>query len=177
MSKELKIKIARIFSFIFVVGLSLYIYIIRDQAVKYALLGIPGVFLISFLAYATVLLPAPGIAVVFTMGSVYPPLSVAIAAGIGAALGELVGYLAGFSTQGIIEKSDLYQKLSYWMGKNGPLTIMIISIIPNPFFDFAGLIAGALKMPVWKFFLCCCVGEIIKMLIIAYTGFTLLDPP
>ena len=50
------------------------------------------------------------------------------------------------------------------------LTILVLSAIPNPFFDLAGAAAGALKMPLPKFLLWCWIGETIKMLIFAYAG-------
>jgi membrane protein DedA with SNARE-associated domain len=61
------------------------------------------------------------------------------------------------------------------MRKNGPLTILILSAIPNPFFDLAGLAAGALKMPVVKFFFWCLIGETIKMTIFALAGMNLIE--
>lgn len=131
-----------------------------------------GIFLITFLAYATVILPAPGIAVVFTWGSVFHPIGIAIAASAGAALGEITGYLAGFSGQAVIEKTTVYDRVTTFMEKNGGLTIMILALIPNPFFDLAGVAAGATKIPLPKFLLWCWMGELIKMMFFAYAGAT-----
>ena len=170
MSAKARITLARIASLLAVVVISIYIFSIRDQAEQLAIYGYPGIFLLAFLAYATVLLPAPGIAVVFTMGSVFNPLYVALAAGAGAALGELSGYLAGFSGQVLAERVDLYNRLEKWMRFNGGLTIVLLSAIPNPLFDLAGLTAGALKMPVPKFLAYCWIGETIKMLLFAFAG-------
>lgn len=164
------LKIGRILALIFVIAISVYIFSIRDQAEELAAYGYPGIFLLSFLAYATVLLPAPGIAVVFAMGAVFNPLGVALAAGAGAALGELSGYLAGFSGQAVVERADVYVRLSRWMQKNGPLTIIFLSAVPNPLFDLAGVAAGALKMPVHRFLVWCWLGETIKMMIFAFAG-------
>jgi membrane protein YqaA with SNARE-associated domain len=122
-----------------VILISVYIFSIRDQAAKLAIYGYPGIFLISFLAYATVILPAPGIAIIFTMGTIFNPLAVGLAAGAGAALGELVGYLAGFSGQAVVERADQYERLTRWMQKNGGLTVFLLALIPNPFFDLAGV--------------------------------------
>lgn len=169
------LKVARILALVAVVAITVFIYSIRDQAAQLAIYGYPGIFLISFLAYATVLLPAPGVAVVFAMGAVFNPVGVAIAAGTGAALGESVGYLAGFSGQGVAERADIYDRLTVWMQKNGPLTILLLAAIPNPFFDLAGLVAGALKMPYLRFLFWCWFGQVIKMLFFAYLGNTSLD--
>lgn len=166
---------ARILAFVAVIGITLLIYSVRDQAAKLAVYGYPGIFLVSFLAYATVLLPAPGIAVVFAMGAVFHPIGVALAAGTGAALGETTGYLIGFSGQGVVERADIYEKLTIWMQRNGPLTVFLLAAIPNPFFDMAGVVAGALKMPYLKFIFWCWCGQVIKMLAFAYAGAASLD--
>jgi membrane protein YqaA with SNARE-associated domain len=158
-----------------VIVITIYVYTLRDRADQLEIYGYPGIFILSFLAYATVLLPAPGVAVVFTMGTVFNPIAVGIAAGAGAALGELTGYLAGFSSQAVIEHAKVYDFLIRWMRRNGPLTILILSAIPNPFFDLAGVAAGALKMPVVKFFFWCLVGETIKMTIFALAGKNLIE--
>jgi membrane protein YqaA with SNARE-associated domain len=166
--------IARILALIIVIAISAYVYSIRDQADRFAAYGYPGIFFIAFLSYATVILPAPGIAVVFTMGAIFNPFWVALSAGAGAALGELSGYLAGFSGQAVIERSSVYTRFSSWMRKNGPLTVLVLSAVPNPLFDIAGVAAGALKMPLRRFLFWCWLGETIKMLALAYLGERLL---
>jgi len=165
-----KLTLARILALIFVIGISVYIYMLGDQAAKYAIYGYPGIFLIAFMAYATVILPAPGVAIVFAAGAVLHPLGVGLAAGAGATLGEMVGYLAGFSGQAVIERADIYARMTGWMMRNGPLTIFLFSMIPNPVFDVAGMAAGALKMPIPKFLIWCFLGETLKMTALAYLG-------
>jgi membrane protein DedA with SNARE-associated domain len=104
------------------------------------------------------------------MGGVLNPIFVALAAGAGAALGELSGYLAGYSSQVLAEKVGVYQRLVHWMDKNGPMTVLVLSAIPNPFFDLAGAAAGSLKMHYPKFLLWCWLGQTIKMLFFALLG-------
>lgn len=174
MNPRLRLTILRVLALVFVLGISIVVFLIRDQAEQLQGYGYLGVFLIAFLAYATVLLPAPGVAVVFSWGSIFNPAGIALAAGAGAALGEISGYLAGFSGQAVIEKVAIYQRLTSFMQKNGALTILLLSVIPNPFFDLAGATAGALKMPLSKFLLWCWIGETIKMFMFAYAGATSL---
>ncbi len=165
----------RILALVFVIGLSIYIYSIRNDAQKLIFLGYPGIFLLSFLAYATVILPAPGLAIIFTMGGVLGrPLIVAIIASLGATIGEMIGYLAGFTGGVTAENNPTYQKIRRWMERYGIFTIVVLAAIPNPFFDVAGIAAGALKISTKKFIFWCWVGQIIKMLIFAYGGSGLL---
>lgn len=170
--------IARVIALIFVIAITLFIiFLPEEQAEKIASYGYLGIFLISILANATVIIPAPGLVIVFGMGAKFSPLLVGLAAGAGATIGELSGYLAGFSGQSILEHQKRYEQIMHWMRKNGPLTIAVLAFIPNPFFDLAGMISGAFKMPVFKFLFFALLGKIAKMLIFAYAGAGILNAP
>ncbi len=175
MTKDRQKTILRIISFLAVVGISIFIFLIRDKASQLTALGYPGIFIISILANATVILPAPGVAIVFTMGSVFNPLYVGIIAGIGSAIGELSGYMAGYSGQAVIEHGGIYDRIHPLMENYGSATIFVLAAIPNPFFDLGGIAAGALKMPIRTFLTWCILGKIIKMLLFAYAGALSLD--
>jgi uncharacterized membrane protein YdjX (TVP38/TMEM64 family) len=170
MNPQLRLTLLRILALVVVIGISVFIFSIRDKAEQFQGYGYLGVFIVAFLAYATILLPAPGIAIVFTWGSVFNPAGIALAAGAGATLGEISGYLAGFSGQAIIEKVEIYKRMSQFMKKHGGKAVLLIAAFPNPFFDIAGAAAGALKMPLLKFIFWCWLGETIKMFIFAYAG-------
>ena len=167
--------VARILAILVVIALTIYIYSIRDKAEELAVYGYPGIFLLSFLTNATVLLPAPGIAVVFAMGAIFNPFYIALAAGAGGALGELSGYLAGFSGQAVIERTNIYERFHGWIEKNGFPAVLILAAIPNPFFDAAGIAAGILKMPLLRFLLAVWIGVTIKMFLFAWIGSTSLS--
>jgi membrane protein YqaA with SNARE-associated domain len=169
-SAEFKKNLLRVLALIFVIGLSVFLVSIRDQITRFAALGYPGIFLTALLANATVLFPAPGAAIVFSMGAVFNPLGVALAAGIGGGLGEISGYLAGLSGQAIIERMDMYNRVAPQIKKYGPFGVFVFACIPNPLFDIVGISAGALKMPFWSFVLAAIAGNIIKMALFAYAG-------
>jgi uncharacterized membrane protein YdjX (TVP38/TMEM64 family) len=133
-------------------------------------LGYPGIFLVSMLANATLILPIPGVLFTSAMGAVFNPFWVAVAAGSGASIGEISGYLAGFSGQGIVERTKWSDRIESWMRKYGGITIFVMALIPNPLFDVAGITAGALKMPFYQFFLFCLLGKVLKMMAFAYGG-------
>ncbi len=161
---------ARILTLVAVIAITIYIYSIRDKVQDLERWGLPGIFLLSILGNATIILPAPVIAISYIMGAVFNPVGVALATGTGSAIGELTGYMAGFSGQGIAEQTPIYNKLEAWTERYGGLTITILALIPNPIFDIAGAAAGALKMPVLKFLLWAWIGKTIKMFIFAYAG-------
>lgn len=158
-----------------VAAVTYYVFTIRDQAAHLTAYGYPGIFLISVLANATIILPAPGIAVVFAMGSVFNPALVGLVAGLGAAIGELSGYAAGVGGQSAIERTHLHNRILPLMHRYGALTTFVLAAVPNPFFDLAGMAAGALKMPVRTFLLWCLLGKVVKMLAFAYTGAYSID--
>jgi membrane protein DedA with SNARE-associated domain len=160
----------RILALFAVIGITLYVFSIRNRVEQFAVLGYPGVFLIALLANATVLLPAPGVAVIYAMGAIFNPFAVGLAAGTGGALGEVSGYLAGFSGQAVIERMDMYGRIQPWVKKYGGWAILVLSAIPNPFFDVAGIAAGIAKMPLRTFLLFTWIGQLIKMTLFALAG-------
>ena len=163
--------ILRILALVAVVGITLFFYSIRDRIEEFQQWGYPGVFLIALLANATVLLPAPGVAVIYAMGGIFSnPFGVGLAAGLGGTIGELSGYLAGFSGQAVVERMDIYNRIKPWVDKYGGWAILVLSAIPNPFFDLAGIAAGIAKMPLQTFLLFSGIGQLIKMTTFAWAG-------
>jgi uncharacterized membrane protein YdjX (TVP38/TMEM64 family) len=174
MNNKRRLNLLRLFTLVGVVALIAVLFIFRDQVIKLQNYGYAGIFLISIAANATIIIPLPGVAFTTAMGAIFNPIGVAVAAGLGAAIGELTGYLAGFSGQAIVERVDLYERLTKWMRGHQNLAylmIIILAFIPNPIFDLAGMASGALKLPLWKFLIACAIGKIIKMLMFAYAGY------
>lgn len=132
--------------------------------------GYLGAFLISLTLNATVVLPAGNFFIIATLGAALPSATlVGIIGGLGAAIGEFTGYAAGYSGQAIIQKRQLYVRLEAWMKRWGSLTIFFLSAAPL-FFDLAGIAAGALRFPIWKFFIACWLGRTVLYLAIAWAG-------
>ena len=169
------VTVLRILALAVVIGITFYIYSIRERVDEFAAYGYPGIFVIMLMANATVILPAPGVAVVFAMGNIFNPLWVALAAGTGGAIGELSGYLAGFSGQAVVENTPAYDRITPWVQKYGVWAILVLSAIPNPFFDLAGIAAGVAKIPIGKFLFFCWIGQLIKMTMFAYAGAYSID--
>ncbi len=152
---------------------SIFLYLNRHEIQRFESYGYPGIFLVSLLSNSTIIFPLPGVLITSAMGAVFNPFWVAVTAGLGAALGEISGYLAGMAGKFVVEKKDWYDKIMQAMQKYGAWIILVLAIIPNPFFDLAGIAAGVLHVPLWKFLLFCGIGKIIKMLIFSYSGFSL----
>ena len=171
--EKIKNNLPRIVGILFVIGLSVYIYEIRDQAKQFAQYSYGGIFLFSFLANATIFLPAPSLLFVFAMSGVFHPLGVAIAASLGATLGEMTSYIAGFSGNAVIDNIQTYRKISDWMIQHKKfigLFILLLAFFPFPLMDLVGIASGALKIPLSTFLPYCFAGKLLKMLAVAYAG-------
>jgi membrane protein YqaA with SNARE-associated domain len=152
------------------IAITLGIYLLRNQIENFPIYGYPAVFLISLIGNATIILPTPSMAVVFGLGGALNPVLVGIIAGLGSALGELTGYLAGVGGRAVVEDRKLYVRIEKWMRKHGVLVIFLLALVPNPAFDVGGMIAGALRMPVWQFVLAAWAGKGLRLVIFALGG-------
>jgi membrane protein YqaA with SNARE-associated domain len=165
----------RVLALMTVIAITVAGYLLRDEIENLEVLGYPGIFFISLISNATVVLPAPGFIVTIIAGSIFNPILVALAAAAGAALGELTGYLAGYSGRGVFERAPSYDRLEELMKEYGGWTVLVLAATPNPLFDIAGAAAGALRMPVLSFLLWAFAGKLIKMLVLAYAGALSID--
>lgn len=152
---------------VFGIIIAAIVLLFSDRIAELSAYGYIGVFLISLLSSATILIPAPGWAVVIALSKTLDPYILGIAAGVGSGLGEMVGYEVGNGARRLIDKNDNNIKA---IEKYGAVAIFFLAFIPNPLFDVAGLAAGALKMPMWKFLLATVSGRILRFFLLAYLG-------
>ena len=172
------------------VFLALLLILNRDIVQQLSGYGYFGLFFISALGGATVLVPVPMLAVQFAMGgvlspwfgpSIIAPVFVGLVSSLGETLGALsiymTGYGGGASLQNIRERgahgrlAKAYIRLMNLMEKRGGWTIFIISAIINPFFYPVSLAAGAMRLGIRKYFLIAFAGKMIKCTAIAYAGY------
>ncbi|MDD4875705.1 MAG: VTT domain-containing protein [Dehalococcoidales bacterium] len=138
-----------------------------EQMEKY---GYLGVFLISLLFNASVFLPSGNIFILSVFGAVLPSaVLVGVVGGAGAAIGEMTSYIAGYSGHGIAQRTSMYSRIEGWMRRWGSLTIFIMALIPFVF-DLAGIIAGVLRYPFWKFLLFSLLGRTLLYIGVALAG-------
>jgi membrane protein YqaA with SNARE-associated domain len=138
--------------------------------INWALLGhygYVGVFLITLLASGALVVPVPYLGVIVVAGMFLNPIAVALVAGVASALGELTGYILGKSGRAILPKNRLYFAMESRMKRFGVLVIFVAAAVPNPFFDVAGILAGATKLPVWMFLAATFFGKTLRFLLLA----------
>ncbi len=151
-------------------GATFLILFYAPEIRRFSRFGYPGIFFISLVANASIALPIPSLAVTFGMGAVLQWPLVGLAAGIGEALGETTGYLAGYTGSALIENRGIYLRMHDWMERHGMLTIFVLSVVPNPIIDLAGIAAGASKYEFHKYFLALWLGKTIKTMAFAWAG-------
>ncbi|HSB47573.1 MAG TPA: VTT domain-containing protein [Candidatus Bilamarchaeum sp.] len=134
-------------------------------------LGYVGAFLIALLSSATIIFPAPGWAVIAAMSASFDPLLLGLAAGLGSAIGELSGFVAGDGVRDILSTRIKESKqIEEIVRKYGVFAIGFFAFIPNPLFDVAGVIAGGLKIEWWKFLVACAAGRVLRYVLLAMAG-------
>ncbi len=165
------LRVVQALTLLIILGASLAAVYFRDHLQELAEYGYLAVFLVSLISNATVILPLPGLAVSSLLGGVFNPWLVGLVAGVGQALGELSGYMLGYSGQGLVDRGPTYERIAGWMSRHGGWTIFVLALIPNPVFDLGGVVAGALRFPVWKFLLSCSAGKVLKNIAFALAGY------
>lgn len=131
------------------------------------------VFVITLLSNAGIFVPVYiHVSIMITVAQYWNPVLVALTASVAGTLGEMSGYYAGYLGKRFIlaENAPGYERLVGWMKRYGPWGIFLISLQPILPFDVAGLLAGASKIPVWKFLLPCWAGRFPKYLLACYLG-------
>ena len=143
----------------------------RELVQRFSQWGYLSSFLISLIGSATVILPAPGLALILALGAHLNPVLLGIVAGCGSGLGELSGYLAGKAGRNLVSSEGRFNAFLHQMTTRftSP-ALFILAILPLPIFDFAGILAGALRIPVLQFLAVVISGKIIKHALAAYLG-------
>lgn len=135
--------------------------------------GYLGIFAISLVSSASIILPVPYFAFVFAAGAVMNPVLVGIAGGLGAAIGELTGFVIGAGGKHALKKKHekLLKKAESWAEKHGFFAIIILfAATPLPD-DVIGILSGALGYNPKKFFLAALIGKLALNLALAFGGF------
>src|SRR5688572_30257581 len=154
----------------FALGLSVLIYLNYDRLGDLKEFAYLGAFIAMLVGNATVILPVPGLIIVYILGGTLNPFLLGLAAGPGAAIGEMTGYLTGYGGSALIDNTRLYARIKGWMEKYGLVVISLLAAIPNPAFDMAGIVAGSLRVKWWQFLIAAAIGKTIQATLIALAG-------
>ena len=149
-------------------GVSMVLLLALGITQGWGMSGYLGVFGFSVLANAMLFLPS-GRGVVMIAGAlVLNPLAVAVLTGMGGAIGELTGYALGRSTRKVVKKGKMPAWLDRIAERHMAVTILAISIIPNPFVDVIGIVAGRVGYPVGRFLAYSMAGKVVQSIAFVY---------
>ena len=141
----------------------------RDAINDIGFVGYPGVFFLSLLSSGGFIFPVPGVASACALSLVLVPAFVGALNGVGETIGETTGYAVGYGSRAAIEQRRFYVKAKEWMDRRGMLVLFVLSIVPNPVFDFVGIAAGSTRFPFRRFVVTVFAGKMLKGLIVSYT--------
>lgn len=156
-------------------------------------LGYPGIFLANFFGTATGFIPVPGLTaagqtlIVVGADKLWWP-GVVVAGASGMTLAESTAYLTGSIGRGIAEERQMPLKgrlgkaahrtagwVDWAMAHYGSATLLVLSAVPNPLFEFAGITAGAVRMNFWRFLLAVAIGKTFRVILLVIIGDALID--
>jgi membrane protein DedA with SNARE-associated domain len=142
----------------------------KNFALQY---GYVGIFLISLLGAASVLVPIPSTVVIFILSSqpAFDPFLIAVFASTGAAVGEFSGYFIGLGGRKVIgekykKKMDILTKL---FQRFGPIVIFVFALTPLPD-DLIFIPLGVMRYRPLHAFIPTLLGKFVSNLIVAYAG-------
>ena len=141
-------------------------------------IGYGGLWIVSFIAAGSVILPIPGPAAVCITAApdlALTPRYIGIVSGSAEALGEMTGYMAGLSGRSFLERRRYYSRFHSLLVRRGGTILFVGAIIPNPFFDVLGIAAGSIGYPIKRFLGVVFIAKSIKSTGIAYLCFLGID--
>ncbi len=141
--------------------------------------GYLGLFLVSIIANATILLPLPLDFLVLLLAglskSIIDILIIGFICGVGSAIGEMSAYIIGLmgikSAEKILKKEiNKLNEIEKKLRSSGSVFVFLGALTPFPF-DLIGVSAGIIKFDPKRFFLAAAMGKIIRYELLAIAGF------
>ncbi len=167
-------KVLAVVMFFLSLALSVSFFVFKDFFREATSLGLLGLFIINFVSGASLFFPTPAFLTVIAGGNLYNPLIVAVISSLGATLGDMVGFVFGFSGRKIVNHKLSAKKwfiiLEKHFKKHGGWITFILAVIPNPFFDALGILAGVLNYSPKRFFLIMFMGRLLRYALLAEFG-------
>lgn len=142
--------------------------------------GYAALFAAGVLASVTLFLPVPMIGMVFLAAAFLNPFGAGLAAAAGISAGLWPTYFAGTAGAGAIESVErsrnavvrgITSRVLGWFRTRPVWASFVLAAIPNPIFDWAGVMAGAAGVPFRQFLVGSFAGKSVQMIGIALIGY------
>jgi membrane protein YqaA with SNARE-associated domain len=133
-------------------------------------LGLIGVLVAAMLSHLTVVARDMFIPLFLPLASVYHPVVLGTAAGVGAAIGEVTTYFLGWGVaESINEMSSAEDKIAHWINKYGLWAVLLVALTPLPDTPIV-ILAGSRKLPFAKLAIVEVIGKSILYSVGAVMG-------
>lgn len=143
-----------------------------------ALYAYGGVFVLTMLTSATVVIPAfSALPLAVAVATTFDPTWVALAMALGGTIGETTAYVVGYLGGGKMARTRPpgYVRAERWMRRYGVWAVLLVSAVPVLIYDLIGIAAGVLRLPLWKFWLFTFAGRFPRHMVEIYTGGKILQ--
>lgn len=136
--------------------------------------GYLGIFFVSFLGSASIVIPIPYTIIIFSMGSlrILDPFLIAISGATGSAMGEFFGYFLGYYGRGIVGE-ERRKKMNFVLrvfSRYGAISIFLFALTPLPD-DLLFIPLGMMRYSLLKVFVPSFIGKLLMCSILAYGGY------
>ena len=151
-------------------AIMIIVFFFRNRFKHLRKYGYFGILLLALIGNISMLSPAASL-VSLVGGRFYNVFLVGLMAATGCLLGEILTYNIGAAAGEIaLKKEPWYEPAKIFMEKNGFLTILGFTSIPNPIFNIAALAAGGLGYNFWAFLLASFLGNWLQYTFTAFIG-------
>jgi membrane protein YqaA with SNARE-associated domain len=143
-------------------------------------IGYPALIIAGVVSGLTFFLPIPVLPLVFAVSGVADPVMAAAVAASSMTAGMMGTYLIGRHRASLPRKflQDGNGFAAVWARRaerwlEGPTIIssFLLALVPNPIYDFAGVIAGSVKVPCLKFLFGTFAGKVAQTAVVAALGY------
>lgn len=151
-------------------------YFIPIDYTRLTAYAVPGVFALTAMATATIVVPVPYIPIILRIAEqttdIPTLILIAVAAGAGSVIGEISGYMVGRAGRHAFQDT----RMSRWVAAQMThpvrafVALFALSAPPNPLFDVAGIAAGTFGVPFWLFAIAVFLGRMMRMLGLVFLG-------
>jgi membrane protein YqaA with SNARE-associated domain len=164
-----------------VIVLSVLLLTGRLRLEAFASLGYLGIAVISLINGA-VPFPGPSQLATFVAGSALSPIAVGVVAGTAGAIGKLAVYMMGRTgfealPMAVKERVETVGSMP-WVRVGSTrwvIALFLLAAIPNPIFESASILSGALRMSLPRYFLPVLLGKIVRHTFTAFLGNRILS--
>jgi membrane protein DedA with SNARE-associated domain len=149
--------------------------------------GLIGILIIAFVfasAFSATPVPVPYWLLTLALPAmlqdrygIWAPVWVALFSATGATLAQSVTFAIGYGGRGLSQKlssrfsPELYNKAVGWIHKYGDWTVFFMSVTANPLHLPMTLAIASLKYPAYKFIFLGFFGQLVKSLVLAFSGY------